>query len=120
MYFKALDLAQNNLSGCIPQELSQLSWLESLSVSSNNLCGTIPTCRQFNTFNETSFQRNTCLCVYPLQPHKHQNQSQLRNDNSKSNVKGGWLRHVDENMLLIALGMGMGIGFGGVVAMFIT
>jgi hypothetical protein len=44
----------------------------------------------------------------------------LRNGNSKNNIKGGWLRHMDENMSLITLGMGMGIGFGGVVSIFIT
>ena len=63
-----LDLAQNNLSGCIHQEISQLSWLESFSVSSKNLCGTSPTSKQFNTFNEASFQRNKCFCGYHLQP----------------------------------------------------
>ena len=115
-----LDLAQNNLAGCITQELSQLSWLASLNVSSNNLCGPIPTGRHFDTFNGASFQRNKCLCGNALQPCKHQKQSSLRDDNRKSNAKEGWLRHVDENMSLIALGMGMGIGFGGVVAMFIT
>jgi Leucine-rich repeat (LRR) protein len=115
-----LDLAENNLSGCIPQELSQLSWLASLNVSSNNLCGPIPSGKQFNTFTETSFQRNKCLCGYPLQLCKHQKRSPARDVDSQSNVKEGWLRHVDENMSLIALAMGMGIGFGGVVAMFIT
>lgn len=116
-----LDLAKNNLNGSIPQELSQLSFLAFLNVSSNNLCGPIPTGKQFNTFNDLSiFQRNKCLCGDPLQPCKHQKRSPMRGDNSKSDVKERWLRHVDEKMSLIALGLGMCIGFGGVVAMFIT
>jgi hypothetical protein len=109
-----LDLAQNNLSGCISQDLSQLFWLASLNVSSNNLCGPIPIGRQLNTFNEASFQRNKCLCGYPLQPCKHQKRSPIRDD------KKGWLRHVDAKKSLITLAMGIRIGFGRVVSMFIT
>jgi len=61
-----LDLAKNKLSGEIPLELSKLSMLAYLNVSSNNLCGPIPTGTQFYTFSETSFQRNKCLCGFPL------------------------------------------------------
>jgi hypothetical protein len=43
-----------------------------------------------------------------------------RDTGSESNVKPGWLSHVNEKVSLIALGMGVGIGFGGVVAMFIA
>jgi EIX receptor 1/2 len=67
-----LDLAKNNLSGWIPQELSKLTMLASLDISSNRLCGPIPIGTQFDTFSETSFQRNKCLCGYPLQACMHQ------------------------------------------------
>ena len=43
-----------------------------------------------------------------------------RDNDSGSNVKRGWLSHVNEEASLIALGLGVGIGFGVVVAMFIS
>ena len=43
-----------------------------------------------------------------------------RDNDSGSNVKRGWLSHVNEDASLIALGLGVGIGFGVVVAMFIS
>ena len=49
----------------------------------------------------------------------NENKVRERNNASKSsNVKVGWLSHVDENMSLIAVGMGTMIGFGGVVTIF--
>ena len=115
-----LDMAKNNLSGGIPPELSKLSMLAVLNISSNNLCGPIPKGTQFTTWNETSFQKNKCLCGYPLQPcNQKERTGEDDNDSNISNVKVGWLSQLDEKMSLIALGLGIGIGFGGVVGVMI-
>jgi hypothetical protein len=94
-----------------------------MDVSSNSLCGPIPTGTQISTFDVASFQRNKCLWGCPIDPCSNRKEKPLIEGNStnKSNhVKVKWLTHVKENMSLVALGMGMGIGFGGVVTMFIV
>lgn len=118
-----LDLAKNKLHGVIPQELCKLSFLASLDVSSNNLCGPIPKGTQFDTFSATSFQRNKCLCGFPLLPCNEMDKpkkADTRDNGGTTNIKRGWLDDIDEKLSLIALELGMGIGFGVVVAMFIV
>ena len=91
-----------------------------LNISSNNICGPIPKGTQFTTWHESSFQKNTCLCGYPLQP-CNQNKGLGEDDNNSNicNIKGGWLSHLNESISLKALGMGIGIGLGGVVVVLI-
>ena len=50
----------------------------------------------------------------------HGNKGPLRKCNigKSTNIKMGWLSHVDEKMSFLTFGMGFGIGFGGVVSMF--
>ena len=118
-----LNIAKNKLHGEIPQGFSKLSNLASLNVSSNNLCGPIPKGTQFSTFNVTSFQRNKCLCGFPLPPCKQKDKSRkivARHIGSGSNAKLGWLSRVNEEVSLIALGMEVGIRFGGIAVMFIS
>lgn len=116
-----MDLDKNNLSGNIPPQLSQLFMLGVFDVSYNNLCGQIPRGTQFSTFKEISFQRNKCLCGFPLPPCQVKGaRGPLGRDsggNTKTKVR--WLKHLDGNMSLITLGIRMGIGFGGVVSMLI-
>ncbi|GMI98568.1 receptor like protein 12 [Hibiscus trionum] len=63
---EALDLSQNQLSGEIPQELTQLNFLGFFNVSSNQLKGPIPQGKQFDTFENNSFEGNPGLCGKPL------------------------------------------------------
>ncbi|XP_024180802.2 receptor-like protein 6 [Rosa chinensis] len=63
---EALDLSNNRLSGEIPQQLKQLTSLAYFNISHNNLTGSIPQGRQFNTFENTSFEGNPGLCGEPL------------------------------------------------------
>ena len=63
---ESLDLSQNKLVGEIPQQLTQLTFLESFNVSYNDLVGPIPQGKQFNTFQNSSFEGNSKLCGNPL------------------------------------------------------
>ncbi|KAK8981329.1 hypothetical protein V6N11_060002 [Hibiscus sabdariffa] len=63
---EALDLSQNQLSGEIPQELTQLNFLGYFDVSGNQLTGPIPQGKQFDTFENKSFEGNPGLCGIPL------------------------------------------------------
>jgi hypothetical protein len=61
-----LDLSQNKLSRKIPPELAQLTFLKFFNVSQNNLMGPISQGKQFDTFENRSFERNPRLCGRPL------------------------------------------------------
>ena len=63
---ESLDLSQNKLVDEIPQQLTQLTFLESFNVSHNNLMGLVLEGKQFNTFQNSSFEGNSKLCGNPL------------------------------------------------------
>ena len=63
---ESLDISQNKLVGEIPQQLTQLTSLEFFNVSHNDLVGLIPQGKQFNTFQNNSFEGNSKLCGNPL------------------------------------------------------
>ena len=93
---ESLDLSQNNLFCHIPQQLKQLGFLSSFNVSYNNLTGPIPQGNQFNVFDISSFDGNLKLCGDPL-PKKCGNSqsspSPFEEDHKDSNsiLKKDWM-----------------------------
>ncbi|OMO92537.1 hypothetical protein COLO4_17520 [Corchorus olitorius] len=61
-----LDLSSNKLVGEIPVELVNLASLAFLNLSNNQLFGPIPQGKQFNTFENNSYEGNFGLCGFPL------------------------------------------------------
>ncbi|KAM0027675.1 putative leucine-rich repeat-containing, plant-type, leucine-rich repeat domain superfamily [Helianthus debilis subsp. tardiflorus] len=61
----SLDLNHNKVFGSLPETLTGLS-LQYLNVSYNRLCGKIPQGGDLQTFENTSYFHNRCLCGLPL------------------------------------------------------
>ena len=102
------------------RSLAQLTFLEWFNVSHNNLTGSIPQGKQFNTFENSSFEGNLGLCGNPLSkicwvsdssppPPSISKQSQ---DSTGSLFEFGW------KIVLVGYGFGLIVGMiiGNIVA----
>uniref|UniRef100_M8BUZ4 Tyrosine-sulfated glycopeptide receptor 1 n=1 Tax=Aegilops tauschii TaxID=37682 RepID=M8BUZ4_AEGTA len=58
---QVLDFSSNNLTGAIPAALNSLQFLSAFNISYNDLEGSIPSGGQFNTFQTFSFDGNNKL-----------------------------------------------------------
>ncbi|MCL7031115.1 hypothetical protein MKW94_029717 [Papaver nudicaule] len=61
----SLDISHNKIFGGIPEDIMGLD-LQLLNVSYNRLCGQIPNGGKLQSFDNTSFFHNRCLCGAPL------------------------------------------------------
>lgn len=61
-----LDVSHNKISGSLPSSLTTLSGLQLLNVSYNSLCGQIPQGGKLQSFDQSSYSNNRCLCGSPL------------------------------------------------------
>ncbi|KAL7163590.1 hypothetical protein ACSBR2_039661 [Camellia fascicularis] len=73
---ESLDLSSNQLSGKIPSQLTSLAFL-SLKFLENHLKGCIPRGNQFETFDNSSHNRNLALCGFPLSKECKDNKTPL-------------------------------------------
>lgn len=60
-----LDLNHNKIYGSLPRGLTALT-LNNFNVSYNRLCGQIPTGGKLQSFDQTAYFHNRCLCGSPL------------------------------------------------------
>ncbi|KAL4636407.1 hypothetical protein ACB092_03G005700, partial [Castanea dentata] len=117
---ESLDLSQNRLSGEIPQQLAQLTFLEWFNVSHNNLTGSIPQGKQFDTFENSSFEGNLGLCGNPLSKKCWNSDSSppLATISEESHDYSGSLFEFGWKIVLIGYGFGLTVGviIGNIVA----
>ena len=104
-----LDLSSNKLVGKIPEKLVDLTFLSVLNLSENQLEGQIPQGKQFNTFENNSYEGNEGLCGLPLSKLCSNNDPRQlqKEDGSNSSISFGWK--------VVFMGYGCGLMFGMVV-----
>uniref|UniRef100_A0A3N7FAI2 Leucine-rich repeat-containing N-terminal plant-type domain-containing protein n=1 Tax=Populus trichocarpa TaxID=3694 RepID=A0A3N7FAI2_POPTR len=107
---ESLDLSSNLLAGRIPPQLVDLTFLQVLNLSYNQLEGPIPQGKQFNTFENGSYEGNLGLCGLPLQVKCNKGEGQqpppsnFEKEDSMFEEGFGWKA--------VAMGYGCGFVFG--------
>ena len=115
---EALDLSQNKLSGEIPQQLTQLTFLGFLNVSYNTLMGPIPQGRQFDTFENNSFEGNPRLCGRPL-TRKCENSNELPSQPSILEEKQHFGLPFEFGWKIVVIGYGFGFVVGVIIGQIV-
>ena len=103
---ESLDLSSNKLSGQIPQELTSLTFLSFLNLSQNHLTGFIPQGKQFDTFENDSYYKNTGLCGFPLSKRCTTDEIPYLSQEIEANFESGF----DWKITLMGYGCGLVIG----------
>ncbi|XVF77158.1 hypothetical protein PTKIN_Ptkin14bG0018700 [Pterospermum kingtungense] len=107
-----LDLSSNKLNGTIPDRLLHVTSLSFLNLSENELVGCIPRGKQFNNFENSSYEGNGGLRGFPLSRDCSKNEppqsNLLEEDLSEFNIAFGWK--------VVLIGYGCEVVFGLVMA----
>jgi hypothetical protein len=97
------------LSGEIPQELTNLTFLSFLNLSNNELDGRIPQSYQFATFQNSSFDGNAGLCG----PHLSKQCGTPTDAPSAARSKNS--SNCADVVLFLFIGVGFGVGFAAAI-----
>ena len=116
---ESLDFSQNKLLGQIPWQLTQLTFLESFNVSHNQLTGPIPHGKQFDTFDNSSFDENSRLCGSPLSKKCEDLEPSPLPTESIEEGQDSWF-HIEFDWKIIMMGYGSGLVIGVVVGNIVT
>nr|POE70885.1 putative inactive leucine-rich repeat receptor kinase xiao [Quercus suber] len=114
---ESLDLSYNNLSGEIPSTLIALNFLEVFNVTHNNLSGKVPDFKaQFGTFDKNCYEGNPFLCGPPLETHCIMLDESPSSPIQYSNASNGKWYEVDPIVFYTSLSVSYIIFFLGVVS----
>ncbi|CAH1449616.1 unnamed protein product [Lactuca virosa] len=116
---ESLDLSQNQLSGEIPHQLLQLGFLAIFNVSFNHLDGHIPQGKQFNTFENNSYEGNPRLCGLPLSKECQDSKVTRLPSASARNTSASLLPKETIDWIIIFCGVGSGLVVGIVIGNFL-
>ncbi|KAF3438098.1 hypothetical protein FNV43_RR20854 [Rhamnella rubrinervis] len=116
-WLESLDLSENQLSGEIPPSMSRLTFLSVLNLSYNKFTGPIPTSTQLQSFNESSFIGNQ-LCGPPLQQNCSAKSDQGTPPAGSKKGQRVWL--LKDGYFYLGLGLGFALGFWCVLGSLLT
>ncbi|KAL7207605.1 hypothetical protein ACSBR1_029537 [Camellia fascicularis] len=110
---ESLDLSSNELVGEIPQQLTRVKFLAVLNLSNNQLAGQIPQGSQFNTFGNDSYNGNLALCGFPLSKKCEEQQPLTPPPTLQHDENSDWEDRF--NWKVVVMGYGCGFVFGMVM-----
>ncbi|MBA0878697.1 hypothetical protein Goshw_002359 [Gossypium schwendimanii] len=105
------------MSGRIPSQLTNLTFLEVLRFSNNNLVGPIPSGKQFDTFEDDSYLGNLGLCGLPLS--KECNNDEIPEPAQDEEDNGNGIAFIWK-LAMMGYGCGMVLGISMAYIVFTT
>ncbi|KAF9666779.1 hypothetical protein SADUNF_Sadunf16G0264100 [Salix dunnii] len=117
---ESLDLSQNMLSGEIPQQLTQLTFLAYFNVSHNQLVGPIPQGKQFDTFDNSSYEGNSGLFMKHLPRKSECSEAPPQHPSLPKHQGFNNILTKDNEWIAVVIGYGSGLVVGVVVGLRVS